>query len=96
MPPVVIRVEPFAAGQTWRVHHPPGFWLGPTPYGYGISWSRSEGRVDYDYAVEWSPPYDPVRFEWGGEEYVFALEGAGSEEIARARTARVKEGMGFG
>ena len=96
MSTVVIRVEPFGAGQMWRVHHPPGFWLGPTPYGYGISWSHSEGRSDYDYAVEWPPPYDPVRFEWGGHEYVFALEGAGSEEIARARTVQVKAGMSLG
>jgi hypothetical protein len=93
---VVVGVERFAAGQTWRVAHPPGFWLGPTPYGYGISWSRSEGRVDYEYAVVWPEPYDPVRFEWAGDEYVFALEGAGDDAIARARPADVKQGMAFG
>jgi hypothetical protein len=93
---VVIRVDRFAAGQTWRVHDPPGFWLGPTPYGYGINWSRSMGRADYEYYVVWPEPYDPVCFEWEGDQYVFALEGAGDDAIDQARPAEIMWGMGLG
>jgi hypothetical protein len=75
---------------------PPGFWLGPTPYGYGINWPRSAGRADCDDGVEWPEPHDPVCLEWDGDEYVFALEGAGDDAIARARPVEIKEGMSFG
>jgi hypothetical protein len=96
MPRIVLRVEPFAAGQTWRLPQPPGFFLGPSPYGYGITWYRSQGRVDYEYHVAWPEPYDPVRFEWEGNEYVIALDGAGDREVEQARLAEIKEGMAFG
>ena len=93
---IVIHVDPHVAGQTWRLQHPDGFWLGPTPYGYGLTWYQSEGRSDYEYVVAWPAPHDPVRFEWNGDEYVFALEGAGEAAIAEARVADVKQGMSLG
>jgi hypothetical protein len=92
----VMRVDRFAAGQTWRVHEPPGFWLGPTPHGYGINWSRSEGRADYNYYVAWPEPCDPVCFVWAGDEYVFALEDAGEDAITNVRSADIRKGIGIG
>ncbi len=93
---IVVRVDSFVAGQTWRLHESPGFWLGPTPYGYGITWYHSEGRSDYEFAVEWPSPHDPVRFEWKGDDYVFALDGASDSAIDRAAIMEVKRGMSLG
>jgi hypothetical protein len=92
---VIVRVDRSAAGQTVQLPGPHEFWLGPTAYGYGISWHRPAARAEYEYSVEWPAPYDPVRFEWAGNEYVFALEGVGEETIVQARSVQVKEGMGF-
>ena len=94
---IVIRVNRSDASQAVNLPHPHEFWLGPTVYGaYGIQWYRSAARADYEYSVEWPVPFDPVRFDWLGNEYVFCLEGVGDDAIAQARPARVSEAMGCG
>src|SRR5262245_31880908 len=91
----LIRVDRAVAGQTVQLPDPREFSLGPSIYGYGICWHRSAGRAEYEYFVAWPAPYDPVRFHWAGEEFIFALDGVGAEAIAQARPVKVKEAMGF-
>jgi hypothetical protein len=85
------------AGQRVKLSHPHEFWLGPTLYGpYGIPWFGSAARANYEYWVEWPAPFDPMRFDWLGNDDVFCPEDAGADAIAQARPARVSEAMGFG
>jgi hypothetical protein len=91
---IVIRVNRSDASQAVNLPHPHEFWLGPTFY--GIQCYSSAARADYEYWVEWPVPFDPVRFDWLGNEYVFCLEGAGDDATAQARPARVSEAIGFG
>jgi hypothetical protein len=95
----VIRVASHDLGRNTLLSD--GFVLGTLPGGgYGIRWrTTSAGHVDREYWspwepgglgatmywFPWEPPQDPIRIEFGGQEFIFSRDTASDADVARAR-----------